>query len=50
MPLVLRPHTDSRGDLYYELIGECYLHTIMDGEAVGIQEEYQLPFERFELR
>ncbi|KAK7977125.1 HET-domain-containing protein [Apiospora saccharicola] len=30
MPLVLRPH----GDGTYHLVGECFVHGIMDGEAM----------------
>lgn len=35
VPVVLRPIDAKR----YTLIGECYLHTMMDGEAIDFQEE-----------
>ena len=33
VPVVLRKHEDSGVD-HYKFIGECYIHGIMDGEAV----------------
>jgi hypothetical protein len=36
VPVILRPHPPP-GD-YYSLVGECYVHGIMDGEAFA---EYQ---------
>lgn len=35
MPVVLRKAKDDPG---YELIGECYVHTMMSGQAVDVQE------------
>lgn len=38
VPVVLRPaNTENR--THYEMIGECYVHTMMDGRAVIIQQE-----------
>lgn len=37
MPIILRKDEDG-GD-HYTFIGECYLHTMMDGKAVDVQEE-----------
>jgi hypothetical protein len=33
----------------YEFIGECYVHGIMDGNALEIQKSHQLPKRRFIL-
>jgi hypothetical protein len=35
VPVVLRPirNSESCNEFYYELIGECYVHGMMDGEA-----------------
>ena len=35
---------------YYELIGECYVHDMMDGEAIALQNRNMIPAEVFELR
>jgi hypothetical protein len=35
---------------WYELIGECYVHEMMDGEAVAYQDEHGLKPQIFELR
>lgn len=42
VPVVLRPKSGVGGDgqVRYELIGECYLEGFMDGEAVGMGEEW----------
>jgi hypothetical protein len=37
VPLVLRHVSDSR----YKLVGECYIHGIMDGKAVGRDVEWE---------
>jgi len=51
VPVVLKPVDDAAGK-YYEMIGECYVHGMMDGEAVADREGYQPPYgdaEEFEL-
>jgi hypothetical protein len=35
---------------YYEVIGECYVHGMMDGEAFGVKNEREIEKEIFELR
>ncbi len=32
---------DSRNDCYYKFIGECYIHGMMDGEAVKRKTIYE---------
>jgi hypothetical protein len=35
---------------YYEFVGECYVHGMMDGEAIKYQNEKQVRAQVFELR
>ena len=35
---------------YYEFVGECYLHGMMDGEAIKYQNDNQIKAEMFEIR
>ena len=35
---------------YYRLVGECYVHGIMNGEAINLQKEQKLADQVFELR
>ena len=35
---------------YYEVVGECYVHGMMDGEAFGVKNERGIEKEIFELR
>ena len=35
---------------HYELLGECFIHTKMDGEAMVKQNEKSIPSQVFELR
>lgn len=35
---------------YYEFVGECYLHGMMDGEAIKYQNDNEIKAEIFELR
>jgi hypothetical protein len=37
-------------ETFYELLGECYVHGIMDGEAIEFQERNSIKSEVFELR
>lgn len=50
VPVVLRPFTNSTGSKYYQFIGDCYLHTMMDGRAIDVQESEELETVNFELR
>jgi len=36
--------------MYYELIGECYVHGMMDGEAIDYGSKHGLEREVFEIR
>ncbi|KAL8718347.1 MAG: hypothetical protein Q9225_004507 [Loekoesia sp. 1 TL-2023] len=48
-----RPNKKFRNELvspcYYRFIGECYLHGMMDGEAITYQNENNIKAETFEL-
>jgi len=44
-PVVLRPQEG-----YYQLIGICYLHGTMQGEAVDMMKRGELQSEMLELR
>ena len=47
MPVLLRRVKEG---MHYNLIGECYLHTMMNGRAINMQEELEIKTEMFELR
>jgi hypothetical protein len=50
VPIVLRKKADSTvNESRYTLIGECYLHTMMDGQAKKHHDETGDLFERFVL-
>ncbi len=36
--------------VHYEFWGECYMHGMMDGEAIKFQNEKEIRAEMFELR
>ena len=40
VPLILRRHVANEPVPYYEFIGECYVHDLMDGEAFTIQKKW----------
>lgn len=42
--------SSSKSDHYYEFIGECYIHGMMDGEALRHQRTRGLQQQEFELR
>ncbi|KAH0543391.1 hypothetical protein FGG08_002249 [Glutinoglossum americanum] len=44
------PLEDDPKHFYYELIGECYVHGMMDGEAIKFQNDYDIKAQTFELR
>lgn len=50
MPVVIRPVIDTNAGNHYVFIGECYVHTMMDGRAIAVQEHHGLKTEKFELR
>ncbi|KAK5113576.1 hypothetical protein LTR85_010804 [Meristemomyces frigidus] len=46
---VLRQFTHTDG-YHYQFMGECYVHTMMDGKAIDVQELKDLKTVMFELR
>ncbi|KAH8745623.1 heterokaryon incompatibility protein-domain-containing protein [Hyaloscypha finlandica] len=44
------PPKDEGKKFHYEFIGECYLHGMMDGEAIQFSNNERLPKSVFELR
>ena len=38
------------GEYYYEMLGECYIHGMMDGEAMAHQNNEGIPTTVFEIR
>ena len=36
VPVVLRPQQDQDGERYHRFLGECYVHSMMDGEAMQV--------------
>jgi hypothetical protein len=45
VPIVLRHCEDKKGAVYFQLVGESYMHGIMDEEAVAAgfsEEEFEL--------
>jgi hypothetical protein len=40
----------EQSSVFYELIGECYLHGMMDGEAIKHQEATGIETQIFELQ
>lgn len=47
VPVVLRK--DPRGN-HYKFLGAAYVHGMMDGDAISLQEKKRLPSQTFELR
>lgn len=41
---------ENVGKYYYKSVGECYLHGMMDSEAIKYQNDYEIKAEMFELR
>ena len=35
---------------HYRFVGECYVHGMMNGEAIKLQNEEHIPQQVFELR
>ena len=52
VPVVLRKivSDEMTGEHYYELVGDCYIHGMMDGEASKMQQARNIPQTQFELR
>jgi hypothetical protein len=55
VPVALRKMVDQESqETYYEFIGECYVHGIMDGEAFDLVKRRSrrdtIPKQVFELR
>ena len=53
VPVILRRHQakfDSHSCDYYELIGDAYVHGLMEGDALEEQSKYDIPAQQFELR
>lgn len=46
----LRQRQGQEGFLYYQLLGECYVHGMMDGEAMLYQNEESIASVVFEIR
>lgn len=53
VPVVLRRHETTVCDkpvVYYELLGDCYVHGMMEGDALEEQEQEDIRSKQFELR
>ena len=49
-PEMREPVIETVSKHYYEFVGECYLHDMMDGEAIKYQNENEVKAEIFEIR
>ncbi|OCL14918.1 HET-domain-containing protein [Glonium stellatum] len=49
VPVILR-EVAQQPKPYYEFIGECYLHSMMEGEACRVQSERNITKQHFEIR
>ena len=49
-PQTQEPVKENLSKYYYEFVGECYLHGMMDGEAIKYQNDNEIKAEIFELR
>ncbi|KAL9615692.1 MAG: hypothetical protein Q9160_009333 [Pyrenula sp. 1 TL-2023] len=45
-----RSRLGDDGQWYYEMLGECYIHGMMDGEAMAHQNDKGIPQKVFEIR
>ena len=52
VPVVLRKivSDEMTGEHHYELVGDCYIHGMMNGEAFTMQQTRNIPQTQFELR
>lgn len=46
----VRDRVDEPHPYYWVLIGECYIHGFMDGEAIAFQNAKEIRPQKFELR
>ena len=46
VPVLLRQQSDEMG---YAVVGECYVHGMMDGEAIMLQKQEQQDIRTFWL-
>lgn len=49
-PDIERSKEGTPTNVYYEFIGECYVHGMMDGEAFGVQKANRLKYQMFDLQ
>jgi hypothetical protein len=50
VPVLLRRQEDIDGKEYFQVVGESYVHRMMDGEALAIRKATGIGEENFELR
>jgi Heterokaryon incompatibility protein (HET) len=50
VPVVLRPFKENGKFVAWNLVGECYVHGMMDGEAMELDAAKVGPLEEFEIR
>lgn len=50
VPVVLRRQMSEEGRPFYQLIGECYVNKMMDGEAIDMLKEGKFEVMEFEIR
>lgn len=50
MEWMKKKHKDYYSPYSYEFLGECYVHGMMDGEAIAVQNNEELRTKIFELR
>ena len=50
VPVVLRLYGELGAGGYFQLVGECYVHGMMDGEAIPTAKKNGYEEEWFELR
>jgi hypothetical protein len=52
VPVLLRKivSDEMTGEHHYQLLGDCYVHGMMDGEAFTMQQARNIPQTQFELR
>jgi hypothetical protein len=50
VPVLLRRQEDMNGKEYFQVVGESYVHRMMDGEALAITKATGIFEENFELR
>ncbi len=50
VPVALRPVEEDGKVAGWLLVGECYVHGMMDGEAMGFKDVHEIVEEQFEIR